>query len=150
MDAFTFYRAWMWIQPAFQAAVVTIEVTIVGIVVSWLQLSYMKNRDKELDARGSWAETHRLMMIFRFKRELLNQANIAYPASAENAINALESLHVLKGQLDRMRDDPLVKELAGFLHENELASNWRDKPFEEKFDEYAHKAALRSRPPKRK
>src|ERR1035438_5008675 len=77
------WHVWGWMQPAFTAALVTIEVALVGLFVSWRQLQYMQQRDDAVDIRGSWAETHKRMIVFRFKRELLNQANLSYPMSAE-------------------------------------------------------------------
>src|ERR1035441_9709554 len=92
------WNFWAWIHPAFTAALIAIEIALVGLFVSWRQLQYMQRRDKAIDIRDSWAETHKLMMIFRFKRELLNRPNLPYPMSADNAIAASESLHVLKGE----------------------------------------------------
>jgi hypothetical protein len=138
--------AWEWVHPAFTAALVTVEIALVGLWVSWGQLQYMQRRDKAVDIREGWAETHKLMIAFRFKRELLNNANVSYPMNAENAIATLEALHVLKAQLDRMPDLTLVKDIADFLHTNEDAVLWRAQPFATKFDEYAIQAALLSRP----
>ena len=65
-------QLWIWLHPAFTAALVTIEIAIVGLLVSWRQLRYMQQRDAELDIRNGWIETHKLMMTFRFKRGLLD------------------------------------------------------------------------------
>ena len=135
------------LQSVSLATLVTIEVTIVGLIVSWLQLRYMQRRDKELDIRNGWTETHKLMMNFRFKRELLNQQEFAtYPKSLEVVPAVSESLHQLKGQLDRMPDCPLVEQLADFLHTNWEADKWRSVDFEKPFDAYAKQVALLSRP----
>jgi hypothetical protein len=42
----------------------------------------------------------------------------------------LESLHNLKGQLDRMPNFPLVEQIADFLHSNWEAEKWRSSDFE--------------------
>jgi hypothetical protein len=137
---------WERLHAVFPAAIVTIEIAIVGLIVSWLQLRYMQQRDRDIDTRDGWTQTHRMMMTFRFKRELLNDPNLAFPQSAEAARVALESLHNLKGQLDRMPDGPLVKQMAEFLHANQDAGRWRSHDFEKPFDDLAKQAAYLARP----
>jgi hypothetical protein len=92
------YRLWEWLHSVFPAALVTIEIAIVGLIVSWLQLRYMQRRDKLIDIRDGWTETHKLMLAFRFKRELLSDSSLAFPQTAEAARVTLEALHNLKGQ----------------------------------------------------
>jgi hypothetical protein len=129
------------------APLVTIEVAVVGLIVSWLQLRYMKRRDHELDIRNGWVEIHKLMRTFRFKRELLNnKESLNQPNSSAFAMEALESLHNLKGQLDRMPDGPLVDQIADLLRKNWQSDQWRAKPFEVVFDNYARQVALLTRP----
>jgi hypothetical protein len=134
-------RVWEWLQSASPAPLVTVEIALVGLIVSWMQLRYAQRRDRAIDIRNSWAKTHKLMTIFRFKRELLIHPNQTYPASADIAIAALESLHLLKAQLDRMPDGQLVEEIADFLHTNWEAEIWRSDAFEKLFDEYVKQAA---------
>ncbi len=137
---------WRWLCSTSPAPLVTVEVALVGLLVAWLQLRYMKQRDHTIDIRDGWAETHKLMVIFRFKRELLNLPNQIYPASAAIAIETSESLHLLKAQLDRMPDGPMVEKIADFLHENWLAENWRSPAFEKPFDEYVKQVAKLAQP----
>lgn len=129
----------------FPAALVSIEVAIVGLIVAWQQLRYMQRRDRKLDLRNAWAETHKLMMTFRFRRGLLEMASGTVAEIKAVAEHALEALHNLKGQLDRMPGSALVTNMAEFLHSNWQAEKWRSPDFTEKFDEYAKQAALRSR-----
>ena len=146
-EVFSFLRRmWEWLLSASPAPLVTVEIAVVGLIVSWMQLRYAQRRDKTIDIRNCWAETHKLMVIFRFKRELLNHPNQTYPASAEIVIATLESLHLLKAQLDRMPDGPLVQEIADFLHTNWEAENWRSDAFEKPFDEYTKQAACLAQP----
>jgi hypothetical protein len=138
---------WLRLHAPFTAALVTVEIAIVGLIISWLQLRYMQRRDADLDIRNGWTETHKLMMTFRFKRGSLQMSYFATSsARADAAIAASESLHNLKGQLDRMPDDPLVEQLADFLHTNWEAEKWRSPEFEQQFDEYAKKVALLTQP----
>lgn len=73
------WQVWGGLHAAFPAALVATEIALIGLFVSWRQLRYMQKRDKDLDIRNGWEETHKLMMTFRFKRELLNRADMATP-----------------------------------------------------------------------
>lgn len=134
------------VKPAIRVVAVSIEIAAVGVWVSWMQLRYLKKRDQALDIQNAWTETHRLMIGFRFKRELLNLPDISYPQTTRNAIDSMESLHVLKGHLDRMPDSERVKQIADFLHDNENAEQWRSSQFQTQFDQYARRAAILARP----
>jgi hypothetical protein len=143
-------RVWEWLRAASPAPLVTIEVAVVGLIVSWLQLRYMKRRDKDIDIRNGWTETHKLMMTFRFKRESLNLINLIYGGNGEvvraEAQITSEALHNLKGHLDRMSDCSLVEQIAEFLHANWEAERWRSPDFEKQFDEYAKQVARLAQP----
>jgi hypothetical protein len=88
------------------------------------------------------------MMTFRFKRDVWNLNLSAFPRSkyTEAGLIALESLHDLKGQLERMPDYPLVEELANFLHDNWESEKWMSDEFQKPFDEYAKQVAMLTRP----
>lgn len=147
-----------WLHSAFEwlsivgpfVAVVSVEVAIVGAIVAYLQLRYAKRRDKAMDTRSAWTEIHKAMLEFRFRREILNNPDPRNwgntGAEAEAAVEALEALHNLKGQLDRSPDWELVKEIADFLNENEEAERWRSPDFQKRFDEYAKTVAPKARP----
>jgi hypothetical protein len=122
-----------------------IAVAVVSIIVSYMQLKYMKRRDKLADLKEGWTETHKLMMKFVFRRELLNQPPPGTGETLVAASNAFEALHDLKGQLERMPHSPLRNELANFLHANWQAENWRSERFREEFDRYIHKVAVCTR-----
>ncbi|MGO8720961.1 MAG: hypothetical protein ACLQMO_17365 [Acidobacteriaceae bacterium] len=140
---------WKHLRVLSLAPLVTIEVAVVGLIVSWLQLRYMKRRDHELDIRNGWVEIHKLMRTFRFKRELLlNKENLKQSNRSGFDMDALESLHNLKGQLDRMPDGPLVDQIADLLRKNWQYHQWKAKPFEAAFDQYAREVALLTRPEK--
>jgi hypothetical protein len=141
------HHMWESIRAASPAPLVTIEIAIVGLIVSWWQLRYAKKRDRAIDARNSWTELHKLMTSFRFKRELLNQTELTYPKFGEAILVASESLHDLKGQIDRMADSPLVNQIAGFLIDHWQAEKWRSSDFQKQFDEYARQVAFLTRTP---
>jgi hypothetical protein len=140
------YHVWEWIRAASPAPLVTIEIAIVGLIVSWWQLRYAKQRDRDIDIRNSWTELHKLMTAFRFKRELLNQTELTYPKHGEAIIMVSESLHNLRGQVDRMPDGPLVEQIAAFLKASLHADRWRSADFQEQFDVYAGQVAYLTRP----
>ncbi len=140
------YRVCEWLRAASPAPLVTIEIAIVGLIVSGLQMRYMKRRDKVIDIRNAWTDMHKLMLTFRFKRMLLNQSDGTYPGIAQTLIAVSESLHNLRGQLDRMPDCRLVEQLTDFIDANQDPEKWRAEIFEKQFDAYAHEAALLTRP----
>ena len=107
-------QIWKWAQAAFPSAFVAIEVAMVGLFVSWLQLRYVRLRDKNLDTRNGWTDMHKAMLAFRFKREMLNQSPGVYPEIRDAMVAVSESLHNLRGQLDRMPDSPLVEQISEF------------------------------------
>jgi hypothetical protein len=88
-----------------------------------------KDRDKALDARNNWEKVHKAMLDFRFLREVLNQPPVAgmgdFATVAARAVAAMEALHNLKGQLDRVPDEPLVLDIANFLNDNARADGIR-------------------------
>jgi hypothetical protein len=52
----------------------------------------------------------------------------------------------LRGQLDRLNDDPLIVELALFLDDHKLEAQWQTAEYENTFNSFAQKVALKSRP----
>ena len=52
----------------------------------------------------------------------------------------------LRGQLDRLNDDPLILDLSTFLEQNKLIEQWQTDEYQNKFDAFAHRVALKSRP----
>jgi hypothetical protein len=141
-----FRLIWPHLKAALEVTYVSIEIAAVGAVIAWLQLRYAKSRDKALDIRNDWEKVHKIMLEFRLRREVLNHPQYWGKDIGAAALEAFESLHILKGQLDRMPDSQLVGELAGFLDENWSADQWRADSFAEQLDKYAHEAALRARP----
>jgi hypothetical protein len=139
---------WNLLHPIASAAMVTVEVAVVGLLVSWQQYRYMKRRDREIDIRGGWTETHKLMMTFRFKREIwkLNLSTLPNAEYVGAGLAALESFHNLKGQVDRLPDGELVEQIADFLHENSESEKWMSDAFEESFDGFARQVASLTQP----
>jgi hypothetical protein len=111
----------------------------------------MQLRDRTLDDRNNWEKVHKAMAEFRFRRELLNVSasqKLIFQSSEvlhEHINRAAESLHNLKGQMDRVPDSPLALEIAAYLNENPEAEQWRADAFIAPFDELAKKAAIKAR-----
>lgn len=139
------YPIWPYLKAALEATAVSIEIAIVGTVIAWLQLRYAKNRDNALDIRNSWEKIHKAMLKFKLRREVLNHPERWGKEPGAAALEALEALYKIKGQLDRTPDSPLVIEIANFLDDNGEADKWRADAFTEGFDKFVHEAALRSR-----
>jgi hypothetical protein len=143
------YPVWEILRSAASTALV---IAGVGLIVSWLQYLYMKKRDRDVDIRNGWTETHKLMVTFRFKRDVWKLNLSAFLSDshaskyAEAGLVAMEALHNLKGQLDRLPDSPLVEQLANFLHDNWESEKWMSDEFQKPFDEYAKRVALLTQP----
>ena len=52
----------------------------------------------------------------------------------------------LRGQLDRLNDDPLLAEIGRFLEDNTLMEQWETDEYERTFDGFADKVAMKARP----
>jgi hypothetical protein len=138
------------VAKALEATYVSIEIAVVGAIIAWLQLGYAKKRDATLDARNQWEEIHKAMAEFRFRREILNSPG---PFSSYDggiivearAVEAFHALHMLKGELDRAPDSPLVKQISDFLNDNFDTEKWRAPAFTPGFDKLVHQVALKSR-----
>jgi hypothetical protein len=140
-----FQLIWPHLKEALDATYVSIEIAIVGAIIAGLQLRYAKNRDKTLDIRNSWEKVHKAMFEFRFRREMLNNPHPCAKEPGEAAIEAMEALHNIRGQLDRAPDSPLVTEIVSFLDDNLTADKWRAADFTATFDKFVREAALKAR-----
>jgi hypothetical protein len=139
------HSIWFHLEHVLEATYVSIEIAIVGAVIAWLQLRYAKDRDKKLDIRNDWEKVHKAMMEFALRREVLNHPEYWNKEAGAAALDAFESLHNLKGQLDRMPDSSLAQGIVNFLDDNWSADQWRAPSFREPFSKYAHQAALKAR-----
>jgi hypothetical protein len=116
-------------------------------------LSYMRDRDFELDTRNGWIEIHKAMVNLRVQRELIMMhigslgGYGAGPSEASERIAAYTLAgSQLLGQLDRLNDDPLLKEISAFLEDNILTKDWQRPEYPVKFDAFAKRVAFKSRP----
>jgi len=86
-------------------------------------------------------------MEFRFRRGVLNSPRMVGQTgvSLEMLVEVVHALHMLRGELDRAPDSPLLIKISDLLNANPEAEQWRAPAFEEQFDKVAHEAALKSR-----
>ena len=142
-----FHLIWPFVAKALEATYVSIEIAVVGAIIAWLQLNYAKRRDAALDARNQWEKIHKAMMEFRFRREVVNMPSIAGQSgvSSESVLETAHALHMLRAELDRAPNSPLVVQISDFLNANFDAAKWRAPEFAKSFDQYAQQAALKSR-----
>jgi hypothetical protein len=132
----------------------TVFLAILAVIVAVQTLSYMRDRDLEVDTRNGWIEIHKAMINLRVQRTLVMAQRGQMGAYAQGTPNQFEermrdyilATAQLRGQLDRLNDDPLIIELATFLDDNKLMEQWQTDAYEKKFDEYAHRVAMKSRP----
>jgi hypothetical protein len=135
-------------------AAVTVVLAIPAVVVAIQTLGYMRGRDLEVDNRSGWIEVHRAMVNLEVQREFVLQQRSqmgAYSSDLPNRYTEhlrefLEAYAQLRGQLDRLNDDPLGDEIARFLEANRSDDQWQSKEYEVAFGEFARKAAMKSRP----
>jgi hypothetical protein len=92
-----FHLNWPHLKEILSATAVGIEIAVVGSVIGLLQLVYAQKRDRAVDTRNAWAEIHKAMMEFRFRREMLNQG-VGKP-EMDFALDAFVALNQLRGQL---------------------------------------------------
>jgi hypothetical protein len=119
-----------------------------------ITLTYMRGRDLEMDTRNGWIEIHKAMVNLRVQRALVlmqRGAMGAYSSGSPNQFEERERDYILataqlRGQLDRLNDDPLILELATFLDGNKLMDQWQTDDYEAKFDAFAQSVAMKSRP----
>lgn len=132
----------------------TVVLTIFAVIVAIGTLRYMRGRDSEVDTRTGWVEIHKAMINVRAQRAFVMLARGSMGAYASGSPNQFEerqrdyilAIAQLRGQLDRLNDDPLVLDLAAFLDNNKLMEKWQTDEYENKFDAFAQKVALKSRP----
>jgi hypothetical protein len=122
--------------------------------IAKITLTYMRGRDLELDTRNGWIEIHKAMVNLRVQRSLVMLQGSALGAHTSSGPNQAEerirdytlATAQLRGQLDRLNDDPLVEALSTFLNENNLTAQWQTQEYETKFDEFSESVAMKSRP----
>jgi hypothetical protein len=134
-------------------AAAAVILTALAVVIGVKTLSYMRDRDLELDSRYGWIEIHKAMANVRVYRQLILIQEQLGMVRANNPISSeqREKEHVLavaqlRAQLDRLNDDPLIIALAEFLDQNKLTAQWQAESFAVAFDDFVHKVALKSRP----
>jgi hypothetical protein len=133
---------------------VAVVLTGVALKVASKTLNYMRGRDLEVDTRTGWIEIHKAMVNLRVQRSFVMLAQSAMgaylaggPNQAEERIRSYTlAAAQLRGQLDRLNDDPLVVEVAEFLDENISTTQWQTAEYEKAFDAFVHKVAFKSRP----
>jgi hypothetical protein len=121
--------------------------------VGRITLTYMRGRDLELDTRNGWIEIHKAMVNLRVQRMLVMLPDVMAALGVPAPIKSADSIKdytlgaaQLRGQLERLNDDPLVVEITKFLEDNKSTTDWQSDKFQPRFDEFAHSVAMKSRP----
>jgi len=125
-----------------------------AFVISLITLTYMRGRDLEVDTRNGWIEIHKAMVNLRVQRMLVMLPAAMMAAFGVTApVNSADSIKdytlgaaQLRGQLDRLNDDPLVVEIGNFLDANKATTDWQTAKYETDFDAFAKRVAAKSRP----
>jgi hypothetical protein len=140
-------------------AVLTLLLAALTLFLAWVAyklsertLSYMKDRDFELDTRNGWVEIHKAMVALRTHGALAvfpgptGEYGLPGTNAADLVANYTLARTQLLGQLDRLNDDPLLVQISEFLNANLLSKDWQTERFENQFDEFVHQVALKARP----
>lgn len=134
-------------------AALTVLLAVFATAVALQTLTYMRRRDLELDTRNGWIEIHKAMVNLRVRRELVMlpaKMDVLNSSGAWNTGSLVSDYTLasaqLRGQLDRLNDDPLIVELAAFLEANIATAQWQTPQYQTEFDSFAHKVAMKSRP----
>jgi hypothetical protein len=128
-------------------AAVTLLVAWVAYKLSQQTLSYMRDRDLEIDTRNGWIEIHKAMINLRTHRAFIMVPSVmgAYGPFGGNAdemiVNYTLARSQLLGQLDRLNDDPLLLQISEFMNANLLTKDWQTEQFEKAFDNFTHQVA---------
>jgi hypothetical protein len=134
-------------------ATVTVVLAILAVVVAIQTLRYMRGRDLEVDTRNGWIEIHKAMVNLRVQRAFVMSQRGAMGAYGPGPNQFEErkrdydlATAQLRGQLDRLNDDPLILKLAAFLDDNKQMEQWQTDEYDKKFDAFAQSVAMKSRP----
>jgi hypothetical protein len=139
-------------------AILTVLLAALTLFLAWVAyklsertLSYMKDRDLELDTRNGWIEIHKAMIALRTHGALVMLPSVmgGYGPSTDpvdTITNYTMARSQLLGQLDRLNDDPLLVQISEFMNAHLLSKDWQTKAFEERFDMFAKQVALKARP----
>jgi hypothetical protein len=132
----------------------TILLAIIAVVIAERTLSYMRGRDLEVDTRNGWIEIHKAMITLRANRAFVMMQWGQMGSYMQGVPNLYEervkdytlATAQLRGQLDRLNDDPLLIQISDFLEANILTKDWQKAEYETAFDVFAHQVAKKSRP----
>jgi hypothetical protein len=133
-------------------AVAAAVFALVALVISFWTLRYMRGRDHEVDTRAGWAEIHKAMVAERVQRAyylIARQEGDDSPLSNQELERFREhdlANEQLRGQLERVNDDPLVETLKELLLANRTIDSLRSSGFTKTFNEIFQKVAIKARP----
>jgi hypothetical protein len=139
-------------------AVLTLLLAALTLFLAWVAyklsqrtLSYMRDRDLELDTRNGWIEIHKAMIALRTHGALIMLPSVMggygpVTDMADSITNYTTARSQLLGQLDRLNDDPLLVQISEFMNAHLLSQDWQTKAFENQFDAFAKQVALKARP----
>jgi hypothetical protein len=140
-------------QLSLWVAAAAVILTALAVVIGVKTLSYMCDRDLEVDSRSGWIEIHKAMVNVRVYRQLILLQGQLGMVRSNNPISSEQrekeyvlAVAQLRAQLDRLNDDPLIIALAEFLDQNKLTAQWQAESFAVAFDAFVHKVGFKARP----
>lgn len=136
-------------------ALLTVLLAALTLLLAWVTyklgqrtLSYMEDRDLELDTRNGWIEIHKAMINLRTQGAFVRLGGFGpFGGNADEIIGTYTLARTqLLGQLDRLNDDPLLLQISEFMNANLLTRDWETDEFEKAFDGFVQQVAFKSRP----
>jgi hypothetical protein len=135
-------------------AAIAVVLALLAYVVASQTFTYMRGRDFDVDTRSGWTEIHKAMVNLRVQRGFVIAQRGAMGGYGPGGPNPFVerkrdydlATAQLRGQLDRLNDDPLLAEIGKFLEDNKLMEQWETDEYEKTFDGFADKVAVKARP----
>jgi hypothetical protein len=128
---------------------------IIAVVIAWGTLRYMRSHDLKIETRNGWIELHKSMVNLQVHRKIALIQIMepeAHPGGAGLGLNvdlqkpfSLAAAQ-LRGQLDRLNEDPLIVEIAQFLDEKEPLARWQMPGYGARLEALSDNVAQKCRP----
>lgn len=135
-------------------AALTVLLAIFAVAIAWGTLKYMRNHNLRIETRNGWIELHKSMVNLQVHRKLALIQIMepeAHPGGGPWSYVDLQkpfslAAAQLRGQLDRLNEDPLIVEIVQFLDEKEPIARWQMPGYGASLEVFSDKVAQKCRP----
>jgi len=135
-------------------AALTVLLAIIAVAIAWGTLTYMRSHDLKIETRNGWIELHKSMVNLQVHRKIALIQIMepeAHPGGGPWSYVDLQkpfslAAAQLRGQLDRLNEDPLIAEIAQFLDEKEPLARWQMPGYGARLEALSDSVAQKCRP----